>query len=249
MARRIRIGILVPSSNTALEPLACAMLSSIRSEEVSISVHFSRFRVTTIDSSKSADAQFELGTILSAARLLADAHVDAIGWGGTSAGWLGFKFDERLCAAIAAETKIPATTSTLALNRLLLSLGVNSLGLVTPYVQELNDRIRSNYAEVGILIEKSQEQHLEITDNNEIGNTSEETLDQMVQRVVEHGAKTVTTFCTNLHTAERVEHWEKLHGILVLDTISTVVWGVLNIVGVDTGLIKGWGRLFEVRDK
>ncbi|KAK5061264.1 hypothetical protein LTR84_007806 [Exophiala bonariae] len=117
MTRKIRIGILVPSSNTALEPLVYAILSSIQSEDISISVHFSRFHVTKIDSSESADAQFELETILAAARLLADAHVDVIGWGGTSAGWLGFNIDERLCAAIKAETKIPATTSTLPSTR------------------------------------------------------------------------------------------------------------------------------------
>lgn len=245
MTRQIRIGVLVPSSNTALEPLASAIISSIQSKELSISVHFSRFRVTTIDLSQTANAQFELGTILSAARLLADAHVDVIGWGGTSAGWLGFEVDERLCAAIEAETKIPATTSTLALNQLLSLHGVKALGLVTPYLEEMNDRISRNYFAAGIVIEKSQEAHLGITDNNKIVTVDEGTLDGMVQEVADNGATAITTFCTNLLAAQRVEHWEKTHGIIVLDTVSTVVWGVLKIVGVDTGLVKGWGRIFE----
>lgn len=248
MTRKIRIGILVPSSNTALEPLVYAILSSIHSEDISISVHFSRFRVTTIDSSESANAQFELETILAAARLLADAHVNVIGWGGTSAGWLGFDIDERLCAAIEAETKIPATTSTLALNQALSMLEVKELGLVTPYVEELNDKIMSNYLQADIVIRKSQERHLGITDNNEIGDTDDQALDRMIQEVMDHGARIVTTFCTNLHAAQRVEYWENSHGIVVLDTVSTVVWGVLRIVGVDTGLVKGWGQLFRIRD-
>jgi len=235
----------VPSSNTALEPLVSAIISSIQSEELSISAHFSRFRVTTIDLSQKANAQFELGTILSAARLLADAHVDVIGWGGTSAGWLGFEVDERLCAAIEAETKIPATTSTLALNQLLSLNGVKALGLVTPYLEEMNDRIISNYSTAGIVIKKSQETHLGITDNNKIVTVDEETLDGMVQVVADNGAKVITTFCTNLHAAQRVEFWEKTHGMMVLDTVSTVVWGVLKLVEVDTALVKGWGRLFE----
>ncbi|KEF60902.1 uncharacterized protein A1O9_02466 [Exophiala aquamarina CBS 119918] len=245
MARQLRIGILVPSSNTILEPLISAILSSIQSEELSISVHFSRFRVTTIDLTHNANAQFELGTILSAARLLADAHVNVIGWGGTSAGWLGFEVDERLCAVIEAETKIPATTSTLALNQLLSLHGVKALGLVTPYLEEINDRISRNYLTAGIAIEKSRENHLGITDNNKIVMVDEGTLDRMVQEVVDNGAHVVTTFCTNLRAAQRVEYWEKTHGIIVLDTVSTVVWGVLKIVGVNTGLVKGWGRIFE----
>jgi maleate isomerase len=42
-----------------------------------------------------------------------------MGWSGTSAGWLGFGLDERLCEAIHDATGLPATTSTLGLNRAL----------------------------------------------------------------------------------------------------------------------------------
>ena len=148
--RVVRLGVLVPSSNTALEPLTNAIVSSIHSDDLSISVHFSRFRVTKIDLSASPNAQFVLEPILSAARLLADAKVDVIGWSGTSAGWLGFEHDEKLCAAIEAETGIKATTSVLSLNAILRSLGVTSFGLVTPYIKDMNDAIRANYAAIGV---------------------------------------------------------------------------------------------------
>ncbi|KIW23344.1 uncharacterized protein PV07_11552 [Cladophialophora immunda] len=244
--RIVRLGVIVPSSNTALEPLTNAIVSSIHSEGLSISVHFSRFRVTTIDLSPNASAQFQFEPILSAARLLADAKVDVIGWSGTSAGWLGFEHDERLCAAIEAETGIKTTTSVLSLNALMHSLGVTSIGLVTPYIKGMNDAIRANYAAIGIDISGNWERHLGITDNNEIVRVDESTLDEMVMDVAANGALVLTTFCTNLRAAQRVEYWEKSLRVTVLDSVSTTVWGMLKMVGVDTRLVKGWGFMFEV---
>ncbi|OAG40442.1 hypothetical protein AYO21_05342 [Fonsecaea monophora] len=244
--RTIRLGVIVPSSNTALEPLTNAIVSSIPSENLTISVHFSRFRVTTIDLTPTASAQFVFEPILAAARLLADANVDVIGWSGTSAGWLGFDHDERLCAAIEADTGIKATTSVLALNALMRSLGVTSIGLVTPYIKGMNDAIRANYAAIGIDISANWERHLGITDNNEIVRVDESTLDEMVINVAANGAQILTTFCTNLRAAQRVEYWEKSLRVVVLDSVSTTVWGMLKVVGVDTRLVKGWGFMFEV---
>ena len=56
------------------------------------------------------DAAVRSGAILAAAGLLGDAKVDVIAWNGTSAAWLGFETDERLCEAITAATGIAATT-------------------------------------------------------------------------------------------------------------------------------------------
>ncbi|EXJ56947.1 hypothetical protein A1O7_07291 [Cladophialophora yegresii CBS 114405] len=244
--RIIRLGVLVPSSNTALEPLTHAIVSSIQSKDVTISVYFSRFRVTTIDISSEANAQFEFSPILHAATLLADAKVDVIGWSGTSAGWLGFEHDEKLCAAIEAETGVKATTSVLSLNSILRGLGVISFGLVTPYRKELNSLIRQNYGAIGVDINATWDRHLGLTDNIEIGKVDEATLDGMVMDVASKGAHVLSTFCTNLRAAQRVGHWEKSASVIVLDTVASVVWGMLKIVEVDTKLVKGWGYMFEV---
>src|ERR1700759_886663 len=85
----IRLGMLTPSSNTALEPITSAMLAGLPG----VSAHFSRFKVTEIALSDQALAQFDTDNILRAAELLAHAKVDVIGWNGTSSGWLGFDTD------------------------------------------------------------------------------------------------------------------------------------------------------------
>ena len=245
MVRRVRLGVIVPSSNTALEPLTQAMVASIREPDVEISVHFSRLRVTQISLTADADAQFNLDVMLEAARLLADARVDVIGWSGTSAGWLGFERDEQLCKAITEDTGIPATTSTLGLNRVLGKLGAKQLGLVTPYTAAMNDAIRSNYSRIEIEIPLSQEKHIGILDNVKIAEVDQTALDRMVDSVVQGGASVLTTFCTNLSAAQRVDHWEEKYDITVLDSVSTVVWDMLRLTIQKPGLVKGWGRMLS----
>ena len=96
MGNSIRLGMLTPSSNTVLEPISSAMLAELPE----VSVHFGRFKVTEIALSQEALQQFDDTEILRAADLLAHAKVDVIAWNGTSASWLGFDRDERLCDRI-----------------------------------------------------------------------------------------------------------------------------------------------------
>jgi len=245
--KRIRLGILTPSSNTALEPLTYALITTINDSLPShhITVHFSRFPVTTISLSTTGLAQFDLGPILSAAQLLAHAEVDVIGWSGTSAGWLGFDKDIRLCEEIERETGIKATTSVLALNRALKMWEVKTLGLVTPYRDDVQAAIVKNYKAMGVEIVEGMEKHMRIEKNTDIVNITEQVLDGVVEEVASAGVDAISTFCTNLVAAQRAEFWEHKHSIPVFDTVTTVLWDMLSISGVEAKGMTGWGRIFE----
>ena len=133
MTSAVRLGVLTPSSNTALEPLTSAIVAGLPGS----SAHFSRFRVTEISLQPQALGQFDDSKILAAAELLADARVDVIGWSGTAAGWLGFDADLRLVERIRERTGLRATTAVLALNELLALQGIDRLALVTPYTGDV----------------------------------------------------------------------------------------------------------------
>src|SRR5438874_2660889 len=107
-----RIGMIVPSSNTCLEPVTSRILYGERTD---VTAHFARVPVTRIALDDGSDAQFDPAPMLQAARRLAEAKVDVIAWNGTSGSWLGADRDRRLCTAIEQATGVPATTSTLAL--------------------------------------------------------------------------------------------------------------------------------------
>jgi hypothetical protein len=66
MTRRVRLGMLTPSSNTVLKPVTMAMPASLPD----VSAHFSRFKVTEIARSEQALGPFDDSEILCAAELL-----------------------------------------------------------------------------------------------------------------------------------------------------------------------------------
>ncbi len=235
-ARPVRLGMLTPSSNTVLEPVTTAMLRDLPS----VSIHFSRFRVTEISLRDQALGQFDTAAVVQAARLLADARVDAIAWNGTSSGWLGFDADVALCAAITAETGIPATTSVLALNEIMRATGVRRFGLVTPYLHEVKARILANYAAAGF--DCVAERHLNDPGNFSYSQVGGETIARMVREVAAEAPACITTFCTNLRAAPLVAALEAETGIPIYDTVSVAVWQSLRLAGV-APRITGWGRL------
>ncbi len=237
----IRIGVLTPSSNTALEPLTSALAATIPG----CSAHFSRFTVTEIALSDQALGQFDDTKILAAAELLADAKVDVIAWSGTAAGWLGFDTDRRLVERIRERTGIVATTAVLALNELLAIGGVRRLALLTPYTADVQQRIVDNYAREGI--EVVSERHLGIRVNHDFALVEPATLRALAREAAAERPQAITTFCTNLRAAPLAAAIEAELDIPFLDTVSTTVWGALRALGGDPAQIQGWGRLFAWR--
>lgn len=241
MTLPVRLGVLTPSSNTALEPLTSAIAASIPG----VSVHFSRFKVTEISLQAQALGQFDDSKILAAAELLADAKVDVIGWSGTSSGWLGFDADRRLCERIHERTGIRATTAVLALNELLALHRVTRLALVTPYTADVQQRIIDNYRTLGI--EVVAERHLDICVNHDFALVKPEALQALMKEVASARPQAITTFCTNLHAAPLAAQIEHELGIPLLDTVSTTIWGMLRAAGADPEAVRGWGQLYGWR--
>ncbi|HSV57494.1 MAG TPA: aspartate/glutamate racemase family protein [Variovorax sp.] len=239
MATPIRLGVLTPSSNTALEPLTSEIVRTLPGA----SVHFSRFKVTEIALGAAALGQFDDEKILAAAELLADARVDVIGWSGTSSGWLGFEADQRLCERIQSRTGIRATTAVLALNELLAIRGVRRLGLVTPYTADVQQKIVDQYRRMGV--EVVAQRHLGISENHAFAAVDPERLVALMEEVAQASPEALTTFCTNLRAAPLAPRIEASLGIPLLDTVSTTVWGMLRAAGHSPAPITAWGGMFQ----
>jgi maleate isomerase len=240
MTDRVFLGMLTPSSNTVLEPVTTAMLAGLPE----VTAHFSRFKVTEIALSGPALAQFDDSEILRAAELLAHAKVNVIAWNGTSSGWLGFERDVQLCERIKAATGIPACTAMLALNEILQITGAKRIGFVTPYLDDVQARINANYEKAGWKV--VADRHLNMQDNFSFSTVTADQMRQMTAEVAAAKPDAIAIICTNMRGAPLAEELEAKHGIPVYDTISTTVWGSLQVAGVDTKRVKGWGRIFSV---
>ena len=240
--KRTLIGMLTPSSNTALEPITTMMLAGLPDA----SAHVGRFRVTQIALNDTALKQFDDSNILAAAELLADAELHAIAWNGTSSSWLGFDTDEKLCQRITERTGIPAGTSVLAINEILGATGARDIAFVTPYTDDVQARIDANYARAGFNV--VAERHLGLSHNFSFSEVGEEEIVAMVREVAKAKPQAIIPLCTNLKAAPLVEQLEREIGIPIYDSISTAVWKCLKLAGVEPRRVAGWGRLFrEVR--
>lgn len=239
MTRPVRLGMLTPSSNTVLEPVTSAMLSGLPE----VTAHFSRFKVTEIALSEQALEQFNDSEILRAAELLAHAKVDVIAWNGTSASWLGFDRDERLCERITAATNIPACTSVLAFREIFQITGVKRIGLVTPYREDVQAKIVANWATSGLVC--TAERHLRLQDNFSFAEVSEAAIADLVREVAREGCDAAAIVCTNMRGAGAVARLEAELGIPVYDSIATTLWKSLQMAGVNPAQVRGWGQLFS----
>ena len=207
-----------------------------------VTAHFSRFKVTEIALSDTALRQFDDTEILRAAELLAHAKVDVVAWNGTSASWLGFDRDERLCERITASTGIKACTTVLAYRDLLHRLGSQRIGLVTPYTADVQDKIIANWDSQGLPC--TAERHLSLRDNFSFAEVPEAEVARLIEEVAREGCDAIAVVCTNMRGAAAAEPIERKYHVPVLDSIAVTLWACLASTGVDPSCIQGWGSLF-----
>lgn len=234
----VRLGMLTPSSNTALEPLTAALLAGAPH----VSAHFARLRVTEIALSEAALGQFDHAPQLAAADLLADAKVHAIAWNGTAGGWRGFDADHTLCAAIAARTGVAATTATLATLDALAAFGARRIAFVTPYLAEVQAAIVRNFNASGFDV--VAERHLGDRGNFSFATFGEDVIAAMIREVAAARPDAIVIYCTNFRGTRIAPVLEAETAIPILDSIAVTLWGALRAAGADPAIITGWGRLF-----
>ena len=234
-----RLGVLTPSSNTALEPALAGLLR----DTPGVTAHFSRFRVTEIALSGDSQRQFDEAPILAAAELLAHAKVDVIAWSGTSASWLGLERDRALCRRVTEATGIPATTAILGLAELLQRAAVRRLGLVTPYTRDVQERIAATLGGIGV--DCAVERHLGISDNFSFALVEPEVIARMIREAARSRPDAIAVVCTNLDASRLGAELEADEGVPVLDSIACTLWAALDVLGLPKQPYRRWGRLFD----
>lgn len=234
-----RIGMLTPSSNTVVEPVVADMLASLPE----VTAHAARLRVTEISLTNKSQSQFAMETMLAAGDLLADAQVGIMGWNGTSASWLGFDLDQRLCDAMTTRFAVPATSAVLAINELLETLGCHRIAMVTPYVDDIQARILSQYGDAGY--ECVAERHTGESVNYAFAEITSSEIERLIREVAADGPDAIIVMCTNMRAAPLVDRLEEETGILIIDSLAAYVWKALRLGGINTARITGWGRLFS----
>lgn len=236
-----KIGFIVPSSNTALEPITVSMTSQLNAL---VSLHFSRVEVKTLNTDHQSVGQFAPDKMLAGAVLLGGAQLDAILWNGTSGSWSGkgLQAERALAASIEQMTGIAVSTSTLAQLEVLEQKGVKRLSLTGPYVDGPMQGLVEFYTGLGYEIMATSQ--MDETLNTVFGNTPLARIKELIRKCDHLDAECVVVACTNWPAALVVEEMEAELGKPIYDSVCVTLWKALRMVKPEVALY-GWGSLFN----
>ena len=234
-----RIAMLTPSSNSVVEPWCYEILKNIPN----ISLHFNRVEVLRIDEDPLSLSQFQDTAMLNGFELLSHVKPSIIGWNGTSASWLGLDRDRNLIEEVQKMTGDKVITSSLSILKALRLLKINKIGLVTPYVGSIQEKIIKNYESEKLSC--VSEKHFSLTDNFSFSEVSESQISDAVEAVITDGAQAVVILCTNLAGARIAPVLEKKHGVPVLDSVFLTVWGAFKAINQSTKSLSRWAPILS----
>ena len=149
-------------------------------------------------------------------------------------------YDTGISDRIASAVGCEATTTSTAVSEALRHLGVRRMAVVTPYVQEINDREMAFFADVGFE-PVSLESFLE-GDSYAIPQIPQEDTYQRALKADRPEADGVFISCTNLPTADIIERLEKDLGKPVVTSNQATLWYCLRKMGFEDA-VPGCGRL------
>jgi maleate isomerase len=137
-----RLGLMIPSSNTMMEP------DFNGGAPAGVTVHTARMYMeeTTPEGENRMLDEFTLP----AARDLGTARPDVVVFGCTSAGALrGNDYDRGLCETIGELAGAPVVSTIGAVRAAIEAAGATRIGVITPYVDELNEKIKASIEDGG----------------------------------------------------------------------------------------------------
>ncbi|MEM2077565.1 MAG: aspartate/glutamate racemase family protein [Sulfolobales archaeon] len=233
---RCRIGLIVPSSNTTMEPEFWRMAPE------GVSIHASRVRLSEVTPEALKQMSSEA---VRAAEELTTAEVDVIVYGCTSGSLLeGVKWEESLRREIESRVGVKTVTTAQAVAEALRTLGLKRVAVATPYIEEINAREKAFLESVGFTVVRIR--GLGIVKNTEIGKQPTWVAYRLAKEVVREAKSAVDGVfisCTNFRTLEVVGVLEEELGLPVVSSNTASMWLALRTAGIRDKL--NYGRLLR----
>lgn len=214
--RRIRIGLLVPSSNTVMENDLHAGLPKDR-----YTVHTARMYLE--ETTRAGEIEMIEQHAPKAAADAGTAGLDLLVFGCTSAGSLfGLDYDRKVCKDLGALAKCSSLGTISAVNDSLDARGFKKLAVITPYIDDLTQAVAGAAANANRKIVAAHGMGIDV--NVELATpTPSEIVSFAVDRL--HGVEMDGLFvsCTNFRALEAVKELESAFGVPVVTSCLAVI--------------------------
>ena len=237
---RARFGILVPFTNTNLEPDMVLMRPD------GVSLHFARMGGYDQDEIPGADQMYGLGAadLDEPLRLLQGVRPDVILYGCTSATLThGLAFDRKLAERIKADSGAETVTAAGALVHALETLGAHRIGFASPYVPAINDMAIDFLAEAGVKTLARSEVEGTL-DNYGQGDLNPRAVHDLGLGADHPEGEAIVLSCTDMRSIETIARLEKVVGKPVISSNQAMMFQAMQLVGIGDAL-PGFGQLLE----
>ena len=233
---RARLGVVVPSVNTVVEPWFSA------ASPTGVSIHTARM---FLDSALSPEAivRMDREQGQQAVRQLTSCRPQAVAYCCTASSIVqGLDYDLQLQREIAHAAGVASTTATQAILEALRVLGVTRIAAASPYAENIDSAEHTFFESAGVRVLASA--CLGIRDAFELASPTAGEIVALAHRAYAPGAEAILITCLNLWSQVVIERLEQEFGIPVVTSTQATFWRLLRIAGVPDR-IPGYGRLLS----
>ena len=238
---RARFGILVPFTNTNLEP------DMVMMRPAGVSLHFARLGGYDQHEIPDAGQMHGLGAadLDEPLTLLQGVRPDVILYGCTSATLThGPAFDRELAERIRKQSGAATVTAAGALVHALGALGISRIGFASPYVPAINDLAIGFLSQSGIeTVARSEVE--EALDNYGQGALDPDAVFQLGHAADHPDAEAIVLSCTDMRSVETIARLETALARPVISSNQAMAFEAMQLAGLSDRL-PGFGRLLEV---
>lgn len=233
-SRNWRVGILVPSSNTTVEP------DFWRLAPKGLTIHSARMAVQagSFAALKAMEKDAEIGALM-----LRDADVDLICYACTSGSFYGgLEHEREIRAKLENISGVRVFTASEAAMKALKAFGTQKVAVGTPYPDDINETLVRFMEQSGMQVVKMV--GLRIEQNLDVGRQNPSVAYKLGKNVDTEEADAIFLSCTNLRAAEVVQRLEnELRKPVTCSSVATF-WYAIRLLGYQRP-IPGAGRLLS----
>jgi len=216
----LRVGLMVPANNTTMERELPAWLpAGSTCRRIGIPRGKGMLTVETLPA--------YIGEAMALARTFAGDTVDLVAYGCTAAGFLaGPERDAAIAAELGGITGRPVVTTASAMIAVLRHIGARRIGLVTPYQDFVNERLRAFLERSGIAVEALASFGAENVD--ELAAITPEEIAARARATMRPQCDALFIACSQLPTREILPQLEREMGRPVWSSIKATAWHALR---------------------
>ena len=231
---RARLGVVVPSVNTVVEPWFSAVSPH------GVSIHTARMLLDNVISPE-AIVRMDREEGRHAVLQLMSCRPQAIAYCCTASSIVqGLEYDRELEREIARRAGVPCTTATQAILEALRAFGASAVAAASPYADDIDRAEHLFFESANVRILSSA--CLGIRNGFELARPTASEILELARRAYSPGAQAILITCLNLWSHAVIEALEQSLGIPVITSTQATFWRLLRIAGIDDR-VRGYGRL------